>query len=325
MQQTILSLARILLLVTTILITYKGFTTFMKLIDPKTASLKSNESQDVLNLFQLARENDTLFQRLPYMIGHVHMAKTGGTSLNGQLALNYERVCGNKGWSYDNYLVNERVKDETILGNTWFDVTDLFSIKDKKHKSLGKKPRNRGRIPDWIMEETGYHDCDYITDEKPWTFWKQFSNFHNIPMELHIPCRDPVDYLMSQCNHHHKTFNCQNDHKLEKQIRRCLVRRERFDNALLEIENTAVKCYDYKVQFTDYTDYITSILQKKRIQSKYIRRDSNVPRDKENECIWSDPSVYEKVKNILLTYDYYAFCDKCLGSVNDVLYKGSTF
>ena len=29
--------------------------------------------------------------------GHVHVAKTGGTSLNGMLANKFERVCGNKG------------------------------------------------------------------------------------------------------------------------------------------------------------------------------------------------------------------------------------
>ncbi len=28
--------------------------------------------------------------------GHVHMAKTGGTELNGLLAMGYERVCGHK-------------------------------------------------------------------------------------------------------------------------------------------------------------------------------------------------------------------------------------
>ena len=42
---------------------------------------------------------DTIF-------GLLHMAKTAGTTINGQLANQFERVCGNKGWSYDAYQAN---------------------------------------------------------------------------------------------------------------------------------------------------------------------------------------------------------------------------
>ena len=43
------------------------------------------------------------------LVGHVHMAKTAGTSLNGLLASRYERVCGHKGYSYDSYGANLRM------------------------------------------------------------------------------------------------------------------------------------------------------------------------------------------------------------------------
>ena len=33
--------------------------------------------------------------------GHVHMAKTAGTEINGMLSMRYERICGTKGYSYD--------------------------------------------------------------------------------------------------------------------------------------------------------------------------------------------------------------------------------
>jgi len=36
------------------------------------------------------------FHREPHIFGHLHMMKTAGTTLNGELALNYERVCGHK-------------------------------------------------------------------------------------------------------------------------------------------------------------------------------------------------------------------------------------
>jgi len=37
----------------------------------------------------------------PILYGHVHMAKTGGTSLNGIIANKFDHVCGHKGYSYD--------------------------------------------------------------------------------------------------------------------------------------------------------------------------------------------------------------------------------
>jgi len=70
-----------------------------------------------------AEEEIVPFNRLPYVIGHLHMTKTGGTSLNGELALNYENVCGHKGWSYDNYLVNQRVKEND---GDWNHPNDLY-------------------------------------------------------------------------------------------------------------------------------------------------------------------------------------------------------
>eukprot|EP00985_Skeletonema_marinoi_P003267 scaffold1367_cov209-Skeletonema_marinoi.AAC.7 len=38
------------------------------------------------------------------------MAKTGGTSLNGIFANTFERVCGQKGYSYDAFQDNEQAK-----------------------------------------------------------------------------------------------------------------------------------------------------------------------------------------------------------------------
>ena len=38
------------------------------------------------------------FQRYDKIFGHVHMAKTAGSEINGELAAHYERVCGHKGY-----------------------------------------------------------------------------------------------------------------------------------------------------------------------------------------------------------------------------------
>jgi len=271
-------------------------------------------------------EESLIFRRSPYIIGHIHIAKTGGTSLNGELALNYENVCGNKGYSFDNYLVNERLK----TGKDWKTVKDSYSNEDDP-----KSNRNRGKVPLKIANEIGYHDCDYISVEGNWEFWNKFDlpPFDTIPMELHLPCRDPIDHLMSQCNHRFEEIYCDeiqnepyNHTMLRNQLNPCLNQYdgigERFNKALLKYKTTSIKCYDYEVQFSKYLDYAASKLQKKRIQSQYVHRDSNArKRDKGSECIWNDEyaDVKEKVLKFLLkNVDYYKFCNQCLGSENDL-------
>ncbi len=41
--------------------------------------------------------NSSSYTRYDKIIGHLHMAKTAGTEINGELAAHYERVCGHKG------------------------------------------------------------------------------------------------------------------------------------------------------------------------------------------------------------------------------------
>lgn len=57
--------------------------------------------------------------------GHVHIAKTGGTSLNGILANKFERVCGNKGITYSAYASNELAKEKLRQNNTKYDANPL--------------------------------------------------------------------------------------------------------------------------------------------------------------------------------------------------------
>ena len=87
--------------------------------------------------------------------GHVHVAKTGGTELNGLLASKYERVCGNKGYSYDFFAVNK-----LNLANN--------------HQYDRKKTKTRGNISFEEMAEIGYEDCDYISGKLSERFGKHF-------------------------------------------------------------------------------------------------------------------------------------------------------
>ena len=59
--------------------------------------------------------------------GHVHMAKTGGSFVNGALALNYERVCGEKGYSYDAFQANWRYRNNKSHVDTMGEVEIGYS------------------------------------------------------------------------------------------------------------------------------------------------------------------------------------------------------
>lgn len=298
------------------------------------------------------------YQMQEKIFGHLHFMKTGGSSLNGMLALNYERVCGHKGWSFDSYLFNERANNTT----DWLLIKDSITIAEnynrRKQAKLAERDRrkghrntdrariprnqtrnrnrldenatshirniklfNRGRVPIFIGDERGYHDCDYISEERPWTFWKDLpSKLFNTPIELHVPCREKVDHLMSFCNMKKKQFNCSSK-DLAMETKSCLLAMERFNKSLFDVPNLELKCYDYKLQFTKYMEMMTSKLQKKRFQSKFVHRETNRPRDKSLECIWKEPQIKAKVEQILLEKEYFHFCDACIKSTDNLFYN----
>lgn len=72
---------------------------------------------------------------------------------------------------------------------------------------------NRHRVPYEIMDELGYEDCDWVSSEWCWTVWKErFESWH-FRLELHLPCRDPIEHLLSRCNHRNQIFDCGNETK----------------------------------------------------------------------------------------------------------------
>ena len=233
------------------------------------------------------------------MYGHVHIAKTGGTSVNGIFANKFERVCGHKGYSYDAFNDNERAK--------------RAEGKAKVYKAMPGK-----------MDEIGYESCDYVSNEIHWTFWnKTFGNgkFHGIPMELHVPCRERIDHLMSQCNFWHVALDCDapSDEDFFKSVRKCFVYLEgRYQHGLKD--HFEVKCFDFKKQFTTYTQYMSDKLQPRRLESEpFIKRETNLPRNKTNECVWERPDLLEKTNAYLLDHvPYYQFCDACMGSEKEI-------
>ena len=250
--------------------------------------------------------------------GHIHVGKTGGTSLNGLLANRFERVCGHKGYSYDAYAANEKAKQHIATSNDSIASVNLnFNMK-------------HDRIFHPTMEEIGYEDCDYVSSERYSTyefFIDHFGNrtFHGLQMELHVPCRDPIDHLMSKCNMQHKQINCTyqgNNYTVFKQsVMNCIDRNMDRYHHTLKTHFSHIKCYDYRKQFTSYMEYMTTRLQPRRIVSTpYIQRDTNPPRNKTDECIWNHPDLMQMTRTYLLkAFDWHQFCwEECMGSDNEI-------
>jgi hypothetical protein len=177
---------------------------------------------------------------------------------------------------------------------------------------------NRGRVPPSIMREIGFEDCDYISLEENWPRWKEFKEFPSL--QLHVPCRDPLVHLMSQCNYKNKIFNCSAD-DLHAEINKCLIYQQRFSRELETLNNANIKCFN-PIPIEPYLEYMSERLQRKRIESTYVHRSTNKQRNKDGECIWNEAqaNVSQKVRNIMVKEnDLYGWCEKCMGSKDDLL------
>lgn len=242
-------------------------------------------------------------RRAAPLYGHVHMAKTAGSYLNGALALNYERVCGHKGYSYDAVQANRRFWGNPAPNDTLGQSFPGYS---------------RLRVPFEVMDEIGYEDCDFVSQERDWGWWKRFASW-NVSVELHLPCRDPIDHLLSQCNFLGVTFNCQGD--LVPEIRQCLVNPNRFHRSLNGSEdfpNFKMKCFRNELT-SKYVKYMGTKLQRKRFQSTFKPIPSNLPRNRSKECLWGNHSAKLTVEKYMNELEYYKFCNECLGSSHDLL------
>ena len=276
--------------------------------------------------------NPVGYVRYPKIFGHLHYAKTAGTEINGELAAHFERVCGHKGSSHDAYQFQVRYRREQVPPPPHHQNTRATSTTDGSSSTkfiseamtsqdcIAKAypTYNRGRVPENIMLERGFEDCDWISIESSWEMWAQI--LPDYPIELHVPCRDPIEHLMSQCNQKGKVFDC-NSMNLRKEVYGCLVGWIRFDNGLQNDTHLSLKCFD-PVPIRPYLDYIGQFLERKRIENDYISRATNPTRNKTTECIWTRTDLHRQVRQLLTRLDYYRFCATCMGSEDDLLLEG---
>lgn len=241
------------------------------------------------------------------IFGLVRVAMTGDTEINRQLALKYERVCGNSAYSFDSYTAHERSEGFTA-GSTNDAVAQLYG-----------PGHDRGRLPDEWMADMGFEDCDYIAWAVKSSKLDQFGS-EDLPIELHVPCPDPLTHLMEQCHHQHNHFDCEAS-DLSGEVEKCLEPSidKRFQDNLVQNPYMTLKCFDPAL-VTRYVDFMGTILQPKRAQIVDYVHQGMKPRDEDNECIWDQNEEFkQEVLRILNEKTiYYPFCEKCTGS-NDEL------
>ena len=261
--------------------------------------------------------------------GFVHIAKTAGTEINGELAVRYERVCGNKGYSYDAHAFNDR-SDAWIQEHPRKPLQEGGGYLDSITLAT-KRGNNRGRVPQSIMDEIGYQDCDWVGNEVKVQFWQDLADqIHPTPLELHVPCREPVDLLLSMCNYQGRQFNCTHaESDLKGAVERCLLKMDRFNQKLWRWSkdpstSISLKCFN-PIPVDPYVSFMGSFLQSRRSQRSYVHRRTNRPRKKEKECLLQDPALQDKVKqHMVKEITVFRFCDGCLGSPDDLFASQSS-
>jgi len=269
------------------------------------------------------RSNDVTY-------GFLHAAKTGGSTINKILAIRYERVCGNKGHSQN---ILEKRRQQIILKESQ-SVLPEEKIPTRTEKKLRHKMiKNQTIVMEenginksfmYNLEEIGFHDCDYVELEAHAKIWKELFGAWHRPLELHVPCRDPISHLMSMCNHRQLEFTCEPTN-FTKQVDNCVSGRNRFRFQELKHPNIHLKCFNSPNKINEYLEYMRGRLQEKEVYAPELNYPEYIPtRNAENDCIWKATKSYQEeilkyLKEESALKNYYSFCDSCLKSVNDLL------
>ena len=178
---------------------------------------------------------------------------------------------------------------------------------------------SRHQVPEWIMDEIGYEDCDWLSQESRWQFWRRFQNW---TVEFHLPCRDPIDHLLSMCNRNMPPLDCRGD--LVTQLDSCIKAWRGTTGTITdklssdEFPSARLRCYNFSMA-PNYVEYMGTLLQKKKRQAEHLYRPTSEPRDVSTECLLHNATARAIAEQHLKQVPYYAFCSRCLGSWRDLL------
>ena len=241
--------------------------------------------------------------------GHIHIAKTAGSTINRKFSLFFDNVCGNKGHSFDAI----RVHDRHRRGGRG----DVKSNHSAHSHFFHSQAQVRPSFLQKRMDEIGYEHCDWISHEISWQFWRKFSSWP-AKVQIHLPCRDPVDHIvshiMSVLNHQKKRFQC--DRTWKRQIDSAMRSySNRFSKQMLKIDNLDLKCvrFHHLIDGT-YFKFMQSKLQERRVKRPITRLyyHTNIKRNEKAECVWNDKKLLQNMTAYMISKgDYYNFCSSC--------------
>jgi hypothetical protein len=234
----------------------------------------------------------------PEIFFHVHLAKTAGSTVNRVVARRYYGVCGHKGYSFSQNL------EDTVRNTT-----------DATFKGYGLDRVHPTRMQSW-----GLHNCVFISHEiavPAFTRMVQLTVFLNVTKTGIIPCREPLDHLLSQCNHKgvNLTKLSSNNSTCAEIVSRCSVAWNRYDDSLLDV-------FDRVILFK-YDDFDALLARLDRTvprrvialeDKKYFR--TNRPRNTQNEEFGMSCSISTLREHLMRKWSYYRLCDNFLGEAS---------
>jgi len=240
-----------------------------------------------------SNEKDT-----PEIFFHVHLAKTAGSTVNRVVARRYYGVCGHKGYSFPQNL------EDTVRERT-----------DARFKGFGLDRVHPTRMKSW-----GFHNCAFISHERgadAFTELVRLDTFQNVTKTGIIPCRKPVDHLLSQCNMRgiNVTNLVSNNSSCPEIISSCSLAWDRYNDSLLDV-------FDRIILFR-YDDFDPLIARLDRTMPRrvialadthYYR--SNRPRNTQNENFGMSCPISTLREHLMRSWSYYRLCDNLLGEAS---------
>ena len=173
--------------------------------------------------------------------------------------------------------------------------------------------------------------CDWCSIEDSFKRWYEVAKaVYPVPLELHVPCREPIDFLYSMCNFRSNKILCNaSEPDLLQQVRKCLVHMERFNDRDIQkwdpnvTAPVTLKCFD-PIPIEPYIEYMATKLQPRRFVHSYVHRETNKPHDKTQECLRYDEGLKATVTQYLIeNVAVFRFCKGCIGTKDDLLWKGN--
>ena len=193
---------------------------------------------------------------------------------------------------------------------------DLLLLRGRLQR--GRRGRSTTLNCALISHEVRWQTLGNIANDTVWYMDGPNISSARIPQtKLLVPCRDPVDHMLSQCNHKNKIFsklatslgNC------PSVIDRCKVGWNRYDHRLIS--------YFDKVVLFQY-DKLDSVMQHldESLPKRVFDMDGSSPafyrtnkdRVKENEIFTPQCSEVELREALLQAWSYYRLCDAFLAS-----------